>query len=109
MAHSEHAANEVPGNAASAERARDNPTTDRAAQAAHETIDRASEIAGEAEREVRSAASDTAERVKDSQEQAKDTIDDSMAQIRSYVDRNPLASIGIAFAAGIVVSALLRR
>ncbi len=109
MTQPEHAANEVPGDGTSAERARGNPATDRAARAAHETIDRASELAGEAEREVRSTASETAERVKDSQEQAKETIDDSVAQIRSYVDRNPLASAGIAFAAGIVVSALLRR
>ena len=83
--------------------------TQRVADKAHQTIDRAAEAATEAEKSVRSTAAKAAEKVKLSEERAAETIDESMQSIKTYVEKNPLASAGIAFAAGLVVSMLIRR
>jgi ElaB/YqjD/DUF883 family membrane-anchored ribosome-binding protein len=34
---------------------------------------------------------------------------DTVREVRSYAESNPFAAAGIAFAAGVVVSALIRR
>jgi len=88
---------------------RSSATTQRIADKAHQTIDRAAEAATEAEKSVRSTAAKAAEKVKLSEERAAETIDESMQSIKTYVEKNPLASAGIAFAAGLVVSMLIRR
>jgi len=86
-----------------------NPTTDRLAAMAHDTVDRVAESANYAEKEVRSAASRAAEQAKEMQEQAMAAADENVKKARSYIEENPLKSAGIAFAAGVVISALLRR
>ena len=57
-------------------------TTDRFAAKAHDAVDSVAERAQRAEREVRTA---------------------------SYIESNPLAFAGIAFAAGVLLSSLFRR
>ena len=86
-----------------------NPTTDRLAAMAHETIDRVAETANHAEHEVRSAATRTAEKAKHAQDQMVATADENLSKVRSYVQQNPLTSAGIAFAAGVILSSLIRR
>jgi ElaB/YqjD/DUF883 family membrane-anchored ribosome-binding protein len=76
---------------------------------AHETVDRVAESANQAEQEVRDAAARTAKKAKQAQEQALDAAEDGMQKVRSYVEQNPLASAGIAFAAGLILSSLVRR
>ena len=88
---------------------RTSATAQRMADKAHQTIDRAAEVATEAEKSVRSTAAKAAEKVKLSEEMAAERIDEGMQTIKSYVEKNPLASAGIAFAAGLVVSMLIRR
>jgi ElaB/YqjD/DUF883 family membrane-anchored ribosome-binding protein len=70
----------------------------RAAQAAHEAIDQISNRGAEAEERLRQASQRASERT---QELAEDVTD--------YVTKNPLASVGIAAAAGFILGALLRR
>lgn len=70
----------------------------RAAQAAHEAIDQISGRSAEAEERLRQASQRASERT---QELAND--------VSEYVTKNPLASIGIAAAAGFILGALLRR
>jgi ElaB/YqjD/DUF883 family membrane-anchored ribosome-binding protein len=86
-----------------------NPTTDRLAAMAHDTVDRVAESANYAEKEVRGAASRAADQAKEMQEQAIAAANENVKKARSYIEENPLMSAGIAFAAGVVVSALLRR
>ncbi|MBN1238986.1 MAG: DUF883 domain-containing protein [Gammaproteobacteria bacterium] len=90
------------------ERAR-RSTTDRVAEKAHRTIDSAAETANEAERELRRSAAETAERVKRGEEQLAATVDENVEKVRTYIEKNPIASAGIAFVAGMVLSSLLRR
>jgi ElaB/YqjD/DUF883 family membrane-anchored ribosome-binding protein len=86
-----------------------NATTERFAAKAHETIDRVADTANQAEREARAAAQRAAERAREMQERAMQAADENIGKLRSYVEHNPLTSAGIAFAAGVVLSALLRR
>ena len=84
-------------------------TTDRLASMAHETIDRATPKANRAEHEVRGAAARAVDGAKVLQEQAVHAAEETGSKLRSYIGSNPLATAGIAFAAGVLVSALVRR
>jgi ElaB/YqjD/DUF883 family membrane-anchored ribosome-binding protein len=83
--------------------------TQRLAEKAHQTVDRAAEVATEAEETLRDSAARAAETLRAGEERAVETLDEGMAKVRTYVEKNPLASAGIAFAAGVLVSMLLRR
>ena len=72
-------------------------TVDRAARGAHETVDRMAD-----------AASRAAERMNEGGERFSETRDRVVAQTRSYVQTHPVATIGIAVAAGFLLSRLLR-
>jgi ElaB/YqjD/DUF883 family membrane-anchored ribosome-binding protein len=84
-------------------------TTDRFATRAHETVDTIAERAQRAEREVRQAAERTAEHAKQLRDEYTDAAQQNLRRASSYVESNPLAFAGIAFIAGVLVSALLRR
>jgi ElaB/YqjD/DUF883 family membrane-anchored ribosome-binding protein len=88
---------------------RGNSTTDRLATMAHETIDRVTPKANRAEAEMRDTAARTAEGVKNLEEQALDTAKDGLHKSQAFIEKNPLMSAGIAFAAGAVLSMLIRR
>jgi ElaB/YqjD/DUF883 family membrane-anchored ribosome-binding protein len=90
-------------------RSSDHQTTDHLAAMAHDTVDRVAEAANHAETGVRSAAARTTRQVKDLQDQAMETADENMKRVRTYVKKNPLTATGIAFAAGVVLSAIFRR
>ena len=84
-------------------------TTDRLASMAHETIDRATPRANRAEHEVRGAAMRAADSAKVLQEHAVEAAEENLRKLRSYAESNPLITAGIAFAAGALLSALIRR
>jgi ElaB/YqjD/DUF883 family membrane-anchored ribosome-binding protein len=84
-------------------------TTDRLAAMAHETIDRVAPKANRAELDVRTAAAKTAEGAKQLQGQAVEAAEENLRKMRSYIENNPLTTAGIAFAAGALLSALIRR
>jgi ElaB/YqjD/DUF883 family membrane-anchored ribosome-binding protein len=84
-------------------------TTDRFAAKAHETVDTIAERAQRAERDVRGAATRTAEQAREFHEQAAERAEQTIRRASSYVENNPLAFVGIAFAAGVLLSTLLRR
>jgi ElaB/YqjD/DUF883 family membrane-anchored ribosome-binding protein len=87
----------------------ENPATDRAAALAHETIDRVAGPVGPAEQSVRSAAESTSGAAKRVHDQALETASENLGKVRSYVERNPLTSVGAAFAAGALLVSWLRR
>jgi ElaB/YqjD/DUF883 family membrane-anchored ribosome-binding protein len=72
------------------------PMVDRAASGAHQAVDRIAGVAGQA-----------AETLGAKGEQLMDAQTRAMEQCRGYVRDNPLASLGIAIAAGFVLSRLL--
>ena len=86
-----------------------NSTTDRLAAMAHETIDRVAPKANRAELDMRSTAARTVEGVKHLEEQALETAGKSLHQLHSFIEKNPLTTAGIAFAAGALLSMLIRR
>lgn len=72
-------------------------TVDRAARGVHDTVDRIADSAGRA-----------ASTLSEKGEQFAETGERVMAQTRSYVQTHPVAAIGIAVAAGFLLSRLLR-
>jgi ElaB/YqjD/DUF883 family membrane-anchored ribosome-binding protein len=84
-------------------------TTDRAAEMAHDTVDRVADVAEDAERQVRKAAARKMKQARALQGDVIDAVDDKLGRVDSYVRENPFTAAGIAFAAGAIVSALIRR
>src|SRR5215207_2319338 len=82
--------------------------TDRFTAKAHETVDSLAERAQRAERDVRGAAARTAEQARDFPEHAAERAEQTIRRAGSYVESNPLAFVGIAFVAGVLLSTLLR-
>ena len=72
------------------------PMVDRVASGAHQTVDKLAGAAGQA-----------AETLGVKGEQLKDAQMRAMEQCRGYVRDNPIASLGIALAAGFLLSRLL--
>jgi ElaB/YqjD/DUF883 family membrane-anchored ribosome-binding protein len=81
----------------------------RLASMAHDTIDRVAPKISRAEQEVRSAAARTADGAKNLQAQAVEATEQGLASARSYIESNPLTTAIIAFAAGALLSSLVRR
>ena len=86
-----------------------NTATERFAAKAHDTVDEIADRAQRAEREVRGAAERTIERARELHGQYSDTAEESLRRATSYVESHPLAVAGMAFVAGVLFSALIRR
>jgi ElaB/YqjD/DUF883 family membrane-anchored ribosome-binding protein len=84
-------------------------TPERVTSMARDTVHRVAEGAARAEQEARAAAAHAAEHAHDIQERALRAADAHLGKVRRYVEQNPLTSASIAFAAGLVLSVLLRR
>ena len=84
-------------------------TSDRLAAMAHETIDGATSKVSRAEQQVRGAVAKTADSAKLLQEHAMQAAEENLRSVRSFIGSNPLVAAGIAFAAGALLSALVRR
>jgi len=83
--------------------------TDRLASTARETIDRVTPKVNRAEQELRVAATKAADSAKLLQEHAVEAAKVKLRAVRSYAESNPLITAGIAFAAGALLSTLIRR
>jgi ElaB/YqjD/DUF883 family membrane-anchored ribosome-binding protein len=84
-------------------------TSDRLASMAHETINRAAPKVNRAEREMRGAAAKAADSAKLLQERTMQVTEKNLRRARSFIESNPLATAAIAFAAGALLSAFIRR
>ena len=87
----------------------DYSTVDRISERAHETFDQAAKTAEKAKKMIRNEAADVEARVRDAGHRAKKHSDDIQDSVSSYVQDKPLLSLGIAFAAGMLLSVLRRR
>jgi ElaB/YqjD/DUF883 family membrane-anchored ribosome-binding protein len=95
------------GDSTASERAEDGIA--EGARQARESIDHASERSRELEDELRRGAADAAERLRETEERLEASLQDGIERIKAYVNRNPMASAGIAFVAGLAISSLIRR
>ncbi|MBV2129402.1 DUF883 domain-containing protein [Arsukibacterium indicum] len=85
------------------------PVTEKASQAAHHAVDAMAEKAASAEDSLRKTAASSKATIDEKQEQLKMQMQGSYERSKQFAQENPLAAAGIAFAAGMLVSALLRR
>ncbi len=83
--------------------------TEHLAGKAHDPIDRVAESSAEAETKLREQAGAAADRIRDTEERAKAAAERSAESMTGYMRENPLMSAGIAFAAGMLLSGMLRR
>ncbi len=81
----------------------------RVAISAHETIDNAANKADEIEQQLRVGVAKAGTSLEASQEAATAQVEKSLAKLESFVKGRPIAAAGIAFAAGVLATALLRR
>ncbi len=87
----------------------DAPLTEKATSAAHVAVDALSTKAATAESSVRKGASSSAEALSEKQLIAREKLSECTAKTRAFASENPLATAGIAFAAGMLITSLFRR
>ncbi len=83
-------------------------TTDRISESAHESVDQVAKTAGKAEERIRQEASEAQAHVREAGQKTRERTDDTLQSISGFVQENPLVSLGLAFAAGSLLSALKR-
>ncbi|MEJ8569143.1 hypothetical protein [Elongatibacter sediminis] len=85
------------------------PTTEHMRATAHEAVDKAADRAEGVEQRVREEASRAAEKAGEQREEARRQLDDTLSSIDGFVREKPVAAAGIAFAAGVVTTLLMKR
>ncbi|MEM6640715.1 MAG: DUF883 domain-containing protein [Pseudomonadota bacterium] len=85
------------------------PTTDRATALAHSAIDNAATKARQIENDVRRGADRAGTKVTESRESVDKAVKDGVDQVTAFAKERPGTTVGLAFAAGVLASALLRR
>lgn len=85
------------------------PVTERASEAAHHAVDAMAGKAATAEDTLRKTAASSKATIDQKQEELKMQMQSSYERSKQFAQENPVAAAGIAFAAGMLVSALLRR
>lgn len=83
--------------------------TAKLASAAHAAVDIAAANLEQAEQALREARIAAGQKVNDGARQAQSYSDDAIAAVKAYIDLYPLRSVGIALAAGFLISSLLKK
>lgn len=83
------------------------PISDKMQDTLHESVDTLAEKAASTEERVRDAAHAGSENFAAKKEEMQSAWDQS--SIKKYASENPVAAAGIAFAAGVLLTSLLRR
>ncbi|GAC15716.1 hypothetical protein [Aliiglaciecola lipolytica] len=83
------------------------PIADKVTDALHHSVDSLSKHAAKTEEKVRDSASASAETIAEKQQQAIKYWDSSA--VGKFTKENPVATAGIAFAAGMALAAFLKR
>ena len=86
-----------------------NSTARQVANSAHDMIDAAATKAEKAEMEMRQRAEAVGNKAEATQELAAHKFEKVLSSTETYVKEQPIAAAGLAFAAGVVATALLRR
>jgi ElaB/YqjD/DUF883 family membrane-anchored ribosome-binding protein len=83
------------------------PIADKVTETLHQSVDTLSAHAATTEEKLRQTASASAETMGEKQQQVKQYWDQSA--VGKYTKENPVATAGIAFAAGMLLTTFLRR
>lgn len=84
------------------------PTTEKARARAHDAVDGAADRAGEVERKVRDEAAEAQVKLREKKAAATEQFEDSLSRLESFIQQRPMTAAGIAFAAGVLASRLMR-
>jgi len=87
----------------------DKSTTRKVASVAHQAIDDAAEKAEPVEKNLRNQASKAGEQIEATQAAATEQVQQSLKNVETFVRDKPVAATGIAFAAGVLTTLILRR
>jgi ElaB/YqjD/DUF883 family membrane-anchored ribosome-binding protein len=85
------------------------PMTEKAAEVTHQAVDTVAEKAAAAEDKLRKTAASSQETLAQKQQDLKKQLQQSYNKGCEMAAQHPLATAGLAFAAGVVLTALLRR
>lgn len=83
--------------------------TDKAEAKAHTAINKAAEVAETVEMKARETTEAARVKAEEAIESAKTAGAQAQTTVTDYVNDNPLKAVGIAFGAGLIASALLRK
>lgn len=83
------------------------PIAEKVTESLHSSVDSLGESASKAEKNVRQAANASSKTL--AKKQAKLKSDWDQSEIKRYAIENPIATAGIAFAAGALLTSLLKR
>lgn len=89
--------------------AKPNPTIQNAADKAHNVVDNAAKAAQQVDTRARETTEQVIEKAAETVDSVKQTTGNAQERLTEYVNENPLRSVGIAFGAGLVAAALLRK
>lgn len=84
-------------------------TAQRLAQKAHEVVDKVAAQADMAEQRLREACTDAGSKLQMSGDDLKARYGDVNTRVSSYIHEHPLTALGVAFGAGVLLAALMRR
>lgn len=88
---------------------KDATTARKVGESAHNLIDEATAKAEDLERQLRDKAAAAGEKYEAKKEATNQQVEQSLARVEEFVRERPMTAAGIAFAAGIVASSILRR
>lgn len=83
-------------------------TTDAAAKMAHEFVDRVARVARESEERIRKTASTAESSLEQTLASARGKATETGDSVTDFMRQHPMASLGIAFGTGVLLSYLLR-
>ena len=84
-------------------------TVDAVSQSAHDVVDTIEDTAKNGIEAGRRKALDAVTALEDLEAQAELTIEETSAKLSRYVQEKPLQAAGVAFAAGVLTTLLLRK
>jgi ElaB/YqjD/DUF883 family membrane-anchored ribosome-binding protein len=85
----------------------DHPVTDKLQDTLHESVDTVASKVGPAEEAIREKAQSSSETLTQKRSELESTWNNSA--VKKYATENPIATAGLAFSAGMLISALLKR
>lgn len=101
--------NEIPNDNVKPRLATEKSTTQKVAEMAHDVVDKAAAKAEPTEHKVRAKAEEAKVQAEVRAYEARDRGRELFDEVSEYVKEHPVSSAGIAFAAGMLFSSILRR
>lgn len=85
------------------------PLTSQGSERAHDIVDKLESTLSDVESTVRGVSTQATEQAEELSREVQSKAVETLASIEQYVKEKPVQAIGIAFAAGILTSVLLRK